>query len=329
MEEINEKILIIIEKQVSGTALPEELEELNIWLNQSEQNRDEYTRFKKFLEDSYPALLQNINTDAAWQKVSKRVADLQQNEIHAAETKIVSIYSWKRFTAVAAVFVLAVAAVWFLITKNENNIITIAATAANKQIQLPDGTTVFLRKASIVSYPESFNKSRKVTLSGEALFDVVHDEKNKFIITTSNTVIEDIGTSFSVNNTSDKDQIAVISGKVKCADLQTGKKIALLNAGQKAVYAADGLTIGNVTDSNFLSWKTGILNFENAALLNVVEELSHYYRLKITCTPDNSITKLIVNLHFNNQPVEQVLDEIKLTTGLQLKKNQSEYIFYR
>ena len=329
MVEKNEKILIIIEKQISGTALPEELRELNIWLNQSEQNREEYTQFKKLLEDSYPALLQNVNTDAAWQKVSKRLTNLQQEKVSVAETKVIPIYSWKRFMAVAAVFVLAVVAVWLFTVKNEDNIITISATTANKQIQLPDGTIIFLRKASTVSYPESFTKSRKITLSGEALFDVFHDEKNKFIITTSNTVIEDIGTSFSVNNTTDKDQIVVISGKVKCVDVQTGKKTALLNAGQKAEYAANGLTVGNVTDSNFLSWKTGVLHFENATLLNVVEELSHYYRLKITCAPDDNITKLIVNLHFNNQPVEQVLDEIKLTTGLQLRKSQSEYIFYR
>jgi transmembrane sensor len=329
MVEKNEKILIIIEKQISGTALPEELRELNIWLNQSEQNREEYTQFKKLLEDSYPALLQNVNTDAAWQKVSKRLTNLQQEKVSVAETKVIPIYSWKRFMAVAAVFVLAVVAVWLFTVKNEDNIITISATTANKQIQLPDGTIIFLRKASTVSYPESFTKSRKITLSGEALFDVFHDEKNKFIITTSNTVIEDIGTSFSVNNTTDKDQIVVISGKVKCVDVQTGKKTALLNSGQKAEYAANGLTVGNVTDSNFLSWKTGVLHFENATLLNVVEELSHYYRLKITCAPDDNITKLIVNLHFNNQPVEQVLDEIKLTTGLQLRKSQSEYIFYR
>lgn len=329
MEEINEKILIIIEKQISGTALPEELEELNIWLNQSETNRIEYAQFKNFIENSSSVLLQNINTDAAWQKVSSRVIELQQNKIHVADTKVINIYSWKRFTTVAAVFILAVVAVWLLIAKNESNVITVAAFQANKEIQLPDGTTIFLRKESTVSYPKLFNKNRKVTLSGEALFSVIHDEKNKFIITTSNTVIEDIGTSFSVNNTTDKDQIVVISGKVKCFDLQTGKKTATLNAGQKAVYATDGFTVYSVTDSNFLAWKTGVLNFKNVALLHVLEELSQYYRIKITCSPDDSITKLIVNLNFNNQPLDQVLSEIKLTTGLQLKKSQSEYIFYR
>lgn len=327
MEEINEKILIIIDKQISGTALPEELEVLNTWINQNKLNLDEYTRIKKFLENSYSAVLQNVNTDVAWQKVSKRVAEMEQNKVHALQTKV--IYSWKRFTAVAAVFILVVTAVLLLIAKNENNIITITAIESNKQIQLPDGTAILLRKASTLSYPESFIKTRKVTLSGEALFDVVHDKKNKFIISTSNTIIEDIGTSFSVTNTTDKDQIVVITGKVKCVDLQTGKKIALLNAGQKAIYVAGGLTIGTVTDSNFLSWKTGLLNFKGVPLLKVVEELSHYYRLKITCMPDDGITQLIVNLHFNNQPVEQVLDEIKLATGLKLKKNQSEYVFYR
>jgi ferric-dicitrate binding protein FerR (iron transport regulator) len=239
------------------------------------------------------------------------------------------LYGWKRFTAIAAVLLLLVVATWLFTAKNNERIITVTAATANQQVQLPDGTIVNLRKAATISYPESFVGTRKVTLTGEAFFDVVHDEKSKFTITTSHTVIEDIGTTFVVTNSPAKDQIVVITGKVKCADIQTGKKTALLVAGQKAIYDSAGLSVSKVTDSNFISWKTGVLNFPASVLPDVLEEVSHFYGVTVTCLPDAATDRLTLHLHFENQPLEQVLDEIKLATGLQCKKDGKQYLFYR
>lgn len=53
------------------------------------------------------------------------------------------------------------------------------------QLMLPDGTKVWMNSDSKLTYPVDFSKKRRlVKLEGEAYFDVVHDENNKFIVNT-------------------------------------------------------------------------------------------------------------------------------------------------
>ena len=63
-------------------------------------------------------------------------------------------------------------------------------------LTLPDGTIVYLNSESSLSYPSRFNGDfRRVTLSGEAYFEVAKDpEKNFILSTTHQSQIEVLGT---------------------------------------------------------------------------------------------------------------------------------------
>lgn len=67
------------------------------------------------------------------------------------------------------------------------------------RISLPDGTSVFLNSGSCLTYPAVFRRDgRSVTLEGEALFDVAHDEERPFVVTTFASEIRVMGTEFDV-----------------------------------------------------------------------------------------------------------------------------------
>lgn len=67
------------------------------------------------------------------------------------------------------------------------------------RISLPDGTSVFLNSGSRLTYPAVFRRDgRSVSLEGEALFDVVRDEKRPFVVTTFASEIRVLGTEFDV-----------------------------------------------------------------------------------------------------------------------------------
>ena len=64
---------------------------------------------------------------------------------------------------------------------------------------LPDGSSVQLNSGARIEYPTVFKKNlRKVKLSGEAVFDVEHDEDRPFVVETFASDIRVLGTKFNV-----------------------------------------------------------------------------------------------------------------------------------
>ena len=69
------------------------------------------------------------------------------------------------------------------------------------QVQLPDGSTVWLNAASNLTYDKEFGKNlREVNLVGEAFFDVVKDPAHPFIIHTKVIDVKVLGTQFNVRS---------------------------------------------------------------------------------------------------------------------------------
>jgi transmembrane sensor len=77
-----------------------------------------------------------------------------------------------------------------------------AATPRGGQYQLvlSDGTRVWLNAASSVKYPVEFSgQERKIELTGEAYFEVAHDQKRPFRVVSNGQVVEVLGTHFNIN----------------------------------------------------------------------------------------------------------------------------------
>ena len=69
--------------------------------------------------------------------------------------------------------------------------------------------------------------------------------------------------------------------------------------------------------SNLISWSTRILTFNNTALTIVAKDLKNYYNIEIEIAGNLGIHK--ITAIFNNEPLEQVIKELGLLTGLAIK----------
>ena len=140
-----------------------------------------------------------------------------------------------------------------------------------------------------------------------------------------------MGTSFLVNSNPAADEVVVVTGKVYVTDKKAGNNQVILTKGQRAVLAQDQFVQEPVTDSNFIAWETGHLTFNNTPLPKVLQDLSHFYGMEVELAPGlkNTADDIHVTVQFNNQPIEQALEEIRLIAGLQTKKVADKIIFYR
>jgi transmembrane sensor len=157
------------------------------------------------------------------------------------------------------------------------------AIAQNRDITLPDGTKVALGAASTMAAQFS-NGQRRIDLkSGEAFFQVVHDNSRPFVVAAGDISVRDIGTAFDVRRTGQRVTIAVTQGRVEIADTnqrpgETRPGTLVVSAGQLASYdpSTSGITVGSITPEQATGWRSDRLEFIDEPLAVVIANLNRY-----------------------------------------------------
>jgi transmembrane sensor len=322
MEE-NEYMESLILKHLNQEASPEEESALQQWLHADPGHRQDYRGLEKIWQDSGPALHRHLfDKDLAWEKMQPRMAYAKTKPLFPGE---------KWMIAAAAILILASAGWWYSI-KNRVEPRMILAQDGDRQLSLPDGSVVYLRKGAMISYAEPFTgKERQVEMSGEAFFQPAHDPGTPFRINTPHAIIEDIGTSFLVRDEAATDEVIVTTGKIKFTDRTQSSHSIVLVSGQKAILKENQFIQSVPSDSNFMAWKTGVLNFRGTPLDQAAQDLANLYRLTVSFAADlqTETGKIRVTARFENQSLEEVLEELQLTTGLKINHEKNTLFFHR
>lgn len=328
----NDHIVSLIAKQLQGTATPKEAEELQQWLQADGINQQEYDDMSRIWQKSAPLLANpEFNTDIAWAKLDNKIALVSPRPQRQFHNDVSYLFANTKKVA-AAVVIFAMVALGGYWWYKQSQWQTFTAANKNETLTLPDQSVVLVRKGSTLSYPKSFDaKERRVQLTGEAFFKVQHNEAQPFLVTTGNSEVKVLGTSFLVNSNSASDEVVVETGKVNVTDKKSTQNQVTLTKGQRAVLSNERFYQDQVTNSNYIAWNTGQLVFNNTALPKVLEDISHFYGTQVELDPTLQPTAAAIQItvEFKDQPLEQALEEIRLITGLKLKKEKDKAVFYR
>jgi transmembrane sensor len=152
------------------------------------------------------------------------------------------------------------------------------------QLELPEGTKVWLNASSSIRYPLTFGKTgRLVEMTGEVYFEVVHNSGLPFQVKTARQLIKDLGTSFNVKAyPTDKSIITtILKGSVS---ISNGSVSHLMRPGQQATLQDSGNDFkfkSGVDPDGVIGWKNGLFSFHNASLQDVMNEISRWYDVHI------------------------------------------------
>ena len=105
------------------------------------------------------------------------------------------------------------------------------------QVQLSDGTRVWLNSESELRYPVDFvSTERKVFLRGEAYFQVAKDTNKPFRVVVNDMMVEALGTGFNINAYQDDNclRTTLVEGKVRVSYSDTRQECILV-PGEQAV----------------------------------------------------------------------------------------------
>lgn len=309
MNEIND----ILAKYFSGEANTEEKRLAEDW---SVKNAEEYAVLSEAWKTADKNLLDKLDfktfdEKAAWTKVAANLVDEK-------EIKVIKMSFYKRVAAACAVLLFGFLGYWMLNQGPDFN--SIANTEKSpKEISLPDGSKVWLAANSTLDYQSDFESERNLKLKGEAYFEVARDEAHPFIISTEFGEIEVLGTAFNVNVSAVGTEVGVAHGRVAVRN-ENGEKE--LTVGDFAIATDDGISSIENTNANYDSWKTGIFNFDNTPLSQVILLLNKHYVEKIELTsPDKG--NIEVDGKFDNTQIEEIIDIIVLTCRVEVEYGDS------
>lgn len=150
-------------------------------------------------------------------------------------------------------------------------------------MQLSDGSRVWLNAGSSVTYPIAFTgNDRKVTITGEAYFEIVHDQSKPFYVSKGDMSVQVLGTHFNVNAYDDEPVIKVtlLEGSVKVYNDQSS---LFIKPNQQAV-VANNVTISlntNVNVEQVMAWKNGKFSFRNTDMKAILREVMRWYDVDV------------------------------------------------
>jgi len=195
---------------------------------------------------------------------------------------------WPRFAAAAAVLILFLSI--YLLWPAKQSLLHPALTvikapgSLKKQIRLPDGSQVWINSESSLSYPLSFKGStREVYLSGEAYFDIWHDQSKPFIIHTGELTTTVLGTAFDIKEdkklhtvivTVTRGKVSVSRGNRKLGILTPNEQISFNTVSSKAIKQA-------VDAQQAIAWQKIDLQFDNTSFEDAAKQLEQHYQVKI------------------------------------------------
>ena len=149
---------------------------------------------------------------------------------------------------------------------------------AEYKLTLNDGTVVWLNSESELRYPTSFvGEKREVFLTGEGYFSVAYDEKQPFIVVSSDIYTKVYGTEFNVRSYGDEEvHVTLVQGRVSVKKTEGGSEYTL-NPGENARFVESVPEITKVNVNRYIAWKDGYFYYENESMESIMDDLKRWY----------------------------------------------------
>jgi ferric-dicitrate binding protein FerR (iron transport regulator) len=150
---------------------------------------------------------------------------------------------------------------------------------------LADSSRVWLNAASSLKYPTAFTgNERAVEITGEAYFEVTHNEAMPFVVHNGKTKVQVLGTRFNVNAYDDESSVNVtlLQGSVSLTTINR-KQPTLIKPGEQArVDEVGRVQLSDKVDlEEVMAWKNGLFSYKSADIGAIMRQISRWYNVDV------------------------------------------------
>ena len=323
----------LLAKYVQGESTTEETQRLLNWAQEDPEHQRLLEKVRQAWEtsgDVYQAY--RPDTQKAWRIIDEKTSESTVVPLPVrSERRSSGALGWGwRVAAALAVAVGLVYLVMFLAPPGGWGLEEARTDLyETRQLELADGTTVWLNENTTLRYAEPFDDSvRRVYLQGEAFFEVAHNERQPFLIESRGARTRVLGTSFNVRADSDSAVVVtVVTGTVMLSSQKNEQQRVVLQRDEQGRYRAEDQRVYQTSaiPDNTLAWQTHRMNFNNQSLAAVARVIEEVYKKRIVIDP--AIADLLLTAQFDDQPLGEVLEVIALTLDVAYQETAKEIYF--
>lgn len=289
---------------------------------------------KQFIEYKNMYALLHLSDQADNKEENRQGYILFNKIIRTKKMRKIMLYA----SSYAAAITLLVLSTYWLTTSHYNtqqpaadieNILYVPA-GQRVQLTLQDGTEVWLNSQTKLTYPALFTgKERRVTVEGEAFFDVAKNPDKPFIVSSQGVEMKVLGTKFNVYSYPGKESIqtSLLEGGLKVYFPHTESKGVILKPEEQVTIKGNQMKVGSLPHADYFLWKDGIYSFINEPLIDILKKLELYYDVKII-VKDQSIYNWEYTGKFRQRDgIDEILRMIQRIHKFKISKDEESNIF--
>jgi len=296
----------LLKRYLANNCTPAEQEIVDDWYKTLQLPTDE-----KFTEKDQQLLFSRIENQIA--------------DIHPLSSRKNPFQNWWVYAGgIAAMVILSLGFLYYTsktagqqqISVIEHPVIIINTQKKALRYELPDHSIIWLQPEASLEHPKTFDsKTREISFSGEAFFDITKNPDQPFIIKSGKLKTVVLGTSFNIkaNRNDSNYQVSVVTGSVSvsASDGQKDTETVLLKPRQQATFstATNGLTLNTLENKNtdIEPWQPVSLTFDDTRLSDIITRLQKTFRVKISLA-NPAMKDCVLKVDFNSQNLPEILE---------------------
>lgn len=310
----------LLKDYLLGKCTPSEIEQLQQWASQSEDN----ARWLFSMADAYHTrrIAPNIDEARTLRAEQRLVERITAEETDYRRVRRMNMIKY----AAAAAIVVVIATVTMVYWKHQAMMLEVTAQAGKvEHVTLPDSSEVWLNSGATIRYPRHFDDDdRTLSLQGEAYFEVRKDPHRPFTVKSEALDVRVLGTVFnmSARKGSDTASVALLEGKVQVRG-NHDEGMVTINPNQKVVLTrtAKTMEVSEVYAPLDASWHNSLIPFNNMRIEEIARVLETHYGVEF-----NIASRLYGQSTYSGEinsveDIDSVLKNLSYTIHFNYKRN--------
>jgi transmembrane sensor len=206
-------------------------------------------------------------------------------------------------------------------------------TGEIKNITLPDSSKITLNSGSLLIYPSRFAGSKRdVYLSGEAIFDVTHDDTKPFEVSTADFIVKVHGTKFNVSAYEEDQEgsTTLCRGSVSVTCRASSKEYYIVPNQRFSLSREGEVSIRDVPSDESISWANESLCFNSVPIRDMLRTLERRFGVEISLVSDKHDGSIITAKFIRGESLEDIMRALSnIVPELKWRRNGEGDIFIR